>query len=441
MFKVIARALVVLLFGSLLVALVACSPAATDAPAQQEDEDTETEAEAPESEEPESAEEVELTFWMSANPTLEAAMDDIIQGYMEANPNVTVRQEAFPFGEYFQKIFTAFAGGDAPDVFWIDVRTAAFAEEGLLLPLDDYVTDENRSDVIESAWKEATWQDTIYSIPLHQLTEALYVNSQMAEEAGIEIPTTVDDAWTWEEMVDITTQLTVREGEQTTVWGFGMERHLQDWPLTAIIYQGGGQPLSPDLTQAEGYLNSEETVAAINWITGMVRDHQVMPIEPIPDGFPTGQTAVYHATSTYRAALDNNFPDFEYQVAPLYVGPAGCAVTSGGWNVAIANTSEHPDVAWSLVDWMTRERHLEWVNKSGYLPIRTSVMSDPQFSESPWTIFLEELNECSVNRPPIPEYQLYNDLMNAAGIDIAIGGDAQAILDEIAAELDAEMSK
>lgn len=422
---------------TLLLALVACSPPAANEP------DTGAEAGDAESEtgDPATTEEVELTFWMSANPTLEAAMDDIIQAYMAENPNVTVVQEAFPFGEYFQKIFTAFSGGDAPDVFWVDVRTAAFAEQGMLLPLDDYVTEENRSDVIESAWQEATWDGTTYSIPLHQLTEALYVNTQMAEGAGIEIPTTMDEAWTWEEMVDVTTALTVRDGGQTSVWGFGMERHLQDWPLTAIIYQGGGQPLSDDLTQADGYINSAESVAAVDWVTDMVSEHEVMSVEPIPDGFGTEQIATFHGTSTYRAVLDNNFPDLDYTVAPLYVGPGGCAVTSGGWNVGIASTTEHPDVAWDLVDWMTRERHLEWVEKSGYLPIRTSVMADSQFAEYPWTIFLEQLNECSVNRPAIPEYQLYNDLMNAAGIDIAVGGDAQAVLDDIAASLDEEISQ
>lgn len=437
--------LVALILG-LLLGLVACdqsSPA--DTPAAPLDTPitppvTEDDAETPS----QTGEEVELTFWMVSDPPLVAAMEGIIQAYTEAHPNVTITQETFPFGEYFQQIVTAFSAGDAPDVYFIDVRTASFADQGLLLPLDEFITDENRADVIDSAWREATWEGATYSIPLHQVTDGLYVNKQMADEAGLEVPTTVDEAWTWEEMVELAQQFTVRDGSQTRVWGFGMERHLDTWPLTAILYQGGGQPLSPDLTQADGYLNSDESVAAMTWIADMVREHEVMPIEPIPDGFPTGQIALFHGTSTYRAALANNFPDFqygsEYLIAPVYRGPAGCAVTTGGFNVGIASTTEHPDVAWSLVDWMTRERHLEWVTNSGYLPIRMSVMDEPQFQEPPWTIFVEELEECAITRPPIPHYQVYDDLMSAIGVDAAIGGDVQDILDNAAAEIDRQQS-
>lgn len=390
---------------------------------------------------PAEGEKIQLTFWMSGSPTLEAAMDDILKSFMAEYPNIMVVRETFPYGEYSQKLFTSFSGGNAPDVFWIDVLTAAFADQGMLLPLDSYITDENRADVIDSAWIEPTWKGVTYSMPLHQLTEALYVNTRMATDAGIEIPKTMAEAWTWEDMNNVTEALTVRNGDQTTVWGFSMERFLQDWSLGGIIRQGGGSLLSPDLTQAEGYLNSPKSVAAIEWVTNLVKEKHVMPAEPIPDGFATGQVAVYQGTSTYRSVLDKNFPDMDYTVAPLFVGPAGCAATSGGWNVGIASTSKNPDAAWLLVDWMTRERHLEWVEKSGYLPIRTSVMSDPQFADYPWTIFLDTLRDCSVTRPAIPEYQLYYDLMKAAGTNIAVGGDAQTILDNVAATLDKEIAK
>src|SRR5688572_17494992 len=56
-----------------------------------------------------------LKFWMSADPALEVAMDALLKGYMQANPNVTVQRDAFPFNEYHQKLTTAFAAGDPPD--------------------------------------------------------------------------------------------------------------------------------------------------------------------------------------------------------------------------------------------------------------------------------------------------------------------------------------
>ena len=50
-----------------------------------------------------------------------------VKSFEKANPNIKVQLEAFPFAEYHQKVSTAIAGNDAPDVFWMDIRTASFA--------------------------------------------------------------------------------------------------------------------------------------------------------------------------------------------------------------------------------------------------------------------------------------------------------------------------
>ena len=98
------------------------------------------------------AAQVKLRFWMQQDNLLQAAMTDLIASFQKANPNIQVQLEAFPFAEYHQKVSTAFAGGDPPDVFWMDIRTPSFAQQGVLLPLDQYITDQNRKDYIPAAW-------------------------------------------------------------------------------------------------------------------------------------------------------------------------------------------------------------------------------------------------------------------------------------------------
>src|SRR5438067_1666872 len=136
---------------------------------------------------------VTLRFWMQQDNLLQAAMTDLVNGFQQAHPDIKVQLEAFPFAEYHQKVSTAFAGNDAPDVFWMDVRTASFAQQGVLMPLDDYITKENRADYLDSTWLEPTYQGKTYGVPMHQLTEALYVNTAMAEAAGIKLPKSLDE--------------------------------------------------------------------------------------------------------------------------------------------------------------------------------------------------------------------------------------------------------
>ena len=53
-------------------------------------------------------------------PHLNQALADFGKAFEQSHPGVQVQIQAFPFGEYFQKINTAYAGNQAPDVFFVD---------------------------------------------------------------------------------------------------------------------------------------------------------------------------------------------------------------------------------------------------------------------------------------------------------------------------------
>jgi ABC-type glycerol-3-phosphate transport system substrate-binding protein len=422
--------------------LTACVVQTAPAQPQSGAEPATTEEEAAEAPAETAAEEqITLRFWMQQDNLLVEAMQKLIDSFEEAHPNIDVQLDSFPFAEYHQKVSTAFAGGDAPDVFWMDVRTASFAQQGALLPLDDFITQENRDDYLPSAWRETMYEGKTYGVPMHQLTEAIYVNTELAEAAGIELPQTVEEAWTWAEFEEIANQLTKRSGDQTEVWGFGVQRQLQDWSVLPVVYQNGGQVLGDDLKTASGYLNDPKTVEALAWYGRLFSEDKVMSVEPVPDGFQTGKIAMFQAPSSFRPVLDNNFPDMKYTIIPLFKDDQ-CSVMTGGWNVSIAAGSEHPEEAWMFADWITREKHTEWVENSGYLPARYSVINTaPKFKEYPWSVFMEQLQECAATRPATPEYTFFFDTFKQAITDIAIGQDPQATLDAAAQKLDAELAQ
>jgi ABC-type glycerol-3-phosphate transport system substrate-binding protein len=384
---------------------------------------------------------VTLRFWMQQDNLLQAAMTDLINSFQQANPNIKVQLDAFPFAEYHQKVSTAIAGGDPPDVFWMDIRTASFAQQGALLPLDQYITAENRSDYLPAAWAEAMYQGKTYGVPMHELTEAIFVNTKLAQDAAIDLPTTVEKAWTWQQFEDAAKKLTKRSGDQTTVWGFGVQRQLQDWSVLPVVYQHGGKALSDDLKKASGALNSAATVEAMSWYGNLFTQDKVISVDVIPDGFPTGKIAMFQAPSSYRPVLDKSFPDLKYTIVPLFKDKQ-CAVMTGGWNVSISATTKNVKEAWLLTDWLTRAKHAEWVDKSGYLPARKSLIdSAPKFKENPWAVFMQQLQQCAANRPATAKYTFFSDTYKAAITNIATGQNAQAALDAAAQKIDAELAR
>lgn len=402
--------------------VVACGAQPTTAPAQP-------------------AQEVKLRFWMQADNLLVPAMQKLADSFQQKYPNIKVQLDSFPFAEYHQKVSTSFAGNDAPDVFWMDIRTASFAQQGVLLALDDRVTKENRDDYLAAAWIEAMYNGKTFGVPMHELTEAIYVNTAMADAAGIKLPKTLAEAWTWEEFRAAAIKLTKRSGSTTDVWGFGVQRQLQDWSVMPVVHQNEGRPLSEDLKKSSGFLNGPAAVEALTWYGKLFTEDKVVSVEAIPNGFQTGKVALFQAPSTFRPVLDAQFKDLKYTIVPLFKNKK-CSVMTGGWNVSIAATTKNPNEAWLFLDWITREKHSEWVESSGYLPARKSVINTaPKFKEYPWSVFMEQLQNCAATRPPLAKYTFFFDTFKQAITDIAVGQNPKTTLDAAAQKLDAELAK
>ena len=381
----------------------------------------------------------ELRVWTSGSPEVEVAFDKLVGDYMKARPNVKIIHESAPYEQYFTKITTAAAGGGAPDVFWIDINTAGFAKRGLLMQLDKFVSKAYVEDAFPIALQEGMWNNARWSVPMHEIASGIYVNKKLFAEKKITVPHELSQAWTWEQLKDLAVSLTERSGEVTTRWGIGFERGFNDWIIMPYIMANGGAPLSPDLKKATGYLNGPASVEAYTFFQKLHQEWKVASVSPPPDAFPTGKMAMIDAVSTYTKALAK-FPSFEYDVAPASRRKKQ-AVMTGGWNVGMYKKTKDPALAWDLIDYITREKHSQWIIDSGYLPCLKSVAKEQRYSTFPWTLFLEEMEKSSVVRPPTPEYGYCEDQWDKATEDIAKGAPVQATLDKAAALIDARLKR
>jgi len=60
---------------------------------------------------------IELTFWKHSHPPADKLTQTIIDEYMVKNPNVTITMDIIPSDQWQNKILTAAAGGQLPDLF------------------------------------------------------------------------------------------------------------------------------------------------------------------------------------------------------------------------------------------------------------------------------------------------------------------------------------
>jgi len=359
---------------------------------------------------PEPTEPVTITFqsWVG-----NATMKKFVAQFEEEHPNITVELQNAPAEGASTKLTTQIAGGNPPDVAWLNASdTADFGSRDALVNLDDYIA---RSDIIKpddyvDAFKTfVTYEDSWYGLPLQGETTGLFYRTDLFEEAGIDGPPA-----TWEEFEAAAETLTIPEENQYGFEIFASEAAYYWYPW---LYQAGGDLLSED---GEILFDSEEAKNAAEFYVGLAdyapRDYFQSNSYDGRVAFIEGQVAMYVAGNWFAGTLMSEAPqiDGKWATAPLPEGPAGCKTTIAGDAVAILSASENPDAAWKWIEFLSQPEILaEWNYGSPdgtNLPALQSLLDSPQLVEQkPVLEGFADLMECgvasTVSNPKFPRVE------------------------------------
>ena len=131
---------------------------------------------------------VRLLFWGGqARADRTYAVTDL---YSKANPGVAFDGEFMAFSDYWPKLGTQVAGGNAPDILQMDYRyIVEYANRNAIAPLDDFVGKElDLADFDADQLEGGKVGGKLYGISLGANSVALMVNKTMFEEAGVALP-------------------------------------------------------------------------------------------------------------------------------------------------------------------------------------------------------------------------------------------------------------
>jgi len=111
----------------------------------------------------------------------------------------------------FTKIDAQLQAGNAPDIFRVPYHTfGSYAGRGQLLDLTSSFSAGVKERFTPAAWAAVQNDGKAYGVPHNTDTSVILYNKALLKTAGITSPTSLKDAWTWEEFTDIAALL--REG-------------------------------------------------------------------------------------------------------------------------------------------------------------------------------------------------------------------------------------
>jgi ABC-type glycerol-3-phosphate transport system substrate-binding protein len=439
-------------FVALAVALVMSACAAEEEAAPEEPEEAAVTTAAPEAAPAADAdacdEIITLRMLRWQGDTLDIAIED----YKAVEPCVEIAVEEVPFGQLYEKISIVATSDDPPDLLLYDGPfTQSYAEAGMLLPLDDYITEEHLNDILIATRSEHSYQGRLYSPGLEQSAMALFYNKDMTDAAGIDPPQELSEAWTWEEAVEAFRKI---QDEGIAEWGVAPSAFGDGTPGFAyrdlIMARSMGDPdapkdssayrtywsISEDGCTVDGYLNTPEAIEGLEFYAQMFDEWEITPKVGIPNALLDG-TAAFGLEPPFVAGVLEANADFEWGIAPLPYFNTPFTHT-GSVTIGVSAKTKYPDEAAAFVMFATNpEQSKKYSDNYKSLPVRQSILDQQTFfDEYPQSIFADSLAQSGQPRPPTPAFTQYEQVVTTALSDIALGADAQETMDRAVAELD-----
>ena len=218
-----------------------------------------------------------ITFMGWGTPQEVSVFETMIAQFEEQYPDIKVEYINVPSEDYNTKLQTMIAGGNTPDVFYLQPENVMpWADSGILYDMTDYVNNNEIFDE-DNVWAKAIDMyrydgsmpgvGNIYGLPKDIGPFALAYNKDLFEEAGIPEPDP-DVPWTWEEFVENAKLLTSGEGNDK-VYGSA------PYSLESAVWSNGADWLDEDKTQVT--VTDPAFVEAVQWVADLILVHGVVP--------------------------------------------------------------------------------------------------------------------------------------------------------------------
>lgn len=424
-----------------LAAMTGCgqSPAASASDTSgQETAKTEESAPVENAKEDSDVEEVTINFWhhysaqSAENETLTTVL---IPKFEEENPGIKVNAVSHEWADLHDKLLISAESDTLPDVARLDSAwIPEFQKMGILVPLNKEMSDygEIAGELLESAMSTAEIDGDNYGLALNTNTKILYYNVELLEENGVSVPKTMD------EFVDACKKLAGTNANGQQIWGYD-EPGLSGWNLCPFIWSMGGSLTNDEQTKATGYLNSKETVAAIEMFADLYKENAITGWNsgdiPMTDGFGTGRYAMLLEGPWKVAELAGAYPDFKYETVPVPAGDGGSISVLGGEDISMFN-SANKDAAWKFMKFMTSEFAQVEMAKCGQIPVNKNALETDTVKAADFAPYIEQL-QTAKSRPTVACWSEFDSELAAAVTDV-VNGDktAQEAMDELAAKVD-----
>ncbi len=350
----------------------------------------------------------EILFWgMGAEgDNIKTLIPDFERGY----PEIKVKAQMIPWTAAQEKLITAYASNNLPDVFqlgntWIPQFVALNAIE----KLDNWI--HNSHHISEDNYFRGIWDTNIidgsvYGIPWYIDTRVLFYRTDVLQRAGFDLPPK-----TWDELFEVSKRIKeMFKGQEK----YAIYLPTNEWAPFVIFGLQSNSALLKD-NNSYGNFSGKEFKRAFEFL---IRFHKEK-LAPI---------GISQVTNVYQAFADEyfsmyisgpwNVPEFKkwmtgklsdkWMTAPLPGPDAGTPGVSlaGGSSLVVSKYSDNKEAAWQFCEYLSLPRvQIKFYQLVSDLPAVKSAWQDSSLKNDPYMKAFYQQFQHVVATPQITEWE------------------------------------
>ena len=364
---------------------------------------------------------------------------DFQNEFNAANENINLVVEVVSWNDIYTVVNTRLGGNAAPDILNIDVF-ADYQADGLLLPAQDYVSEETYAKLYPAFLDQSVVDGTVWAIPDLASARAMYYNVDILEAAGVEVPTT------WDELKAACEAIKAYDSS-IYPWGIDMTTDEGQAAFAYYVWNNGG-----DFTDADGNwtLNSDANVEAIEYAIGLVNDGYTNS-DPanetrynLQDLFGAGKLAMVIGPNSIPTYIADNYAkantpkeeQINFAFAPIPTNGGNASVSAGVMDRFMCFDNGHSDEKLEAIkvffDFFYEDaRYSEWVLMEGFLPATSAggeIVAKEDPSMAPW---VDIVGSCKFYPTAKAEWADVKQGVIDVEQQALLGGDVRELLDSL----------
>ncbi len=330
---------------------------------------------------------IHIELWtLALRPTFTEYVENMLADFEQANSGVKVDWVDVPFQALSRKLIAAAAAGRAPDVVnFSDLQFARFDSLGATYDLNKLLNKDEQAIYLDGALAPARIDNRLGALPWYLSTPVRFINTDLLKEADWSADSVADN---WADLQSQARDYHARTGKFLFSHALAVESELP-----TMLIADGRLPFKEVDGKLQADLTRDEVVDYITSWVQLYRDG-ALPRAAATSGhahvvelYQNGQIAVAVTGANFLSRIADASPEvFEAtEVRQAVTGRLNRAHIAVMF-VSVSSTSEHPEVATELAQWITSPKYqLALCKMVNVMPSTPQLLSDPHFTAPPAT--------------------------------------------------------